>query len=115
MNLNKELIRITADNGLVVWDTGCFGQVLQKLPQPAAQFPGLIHFVGIAAKDKVLKKLFFHGGLGHDEWGPIYLHLDPLTVDNDSPVLIVDSNPFPELSSWTNCKLDREARLYQFR
>lgn len=89
------LLQVAGDKGLVLYDFGRFEQVIRDLPNPNAQYPQLVHFVGGRRKDAALKQLFPHNNIRRSRPRSIAnLHIDTSSIDADSPLLFLDSNPF---------------------
>jgi hypothetical protein len=67
----------------------------EELPDSCHQTPRLVHLIGTRSKDRALKYLFPNNNFGRQyEKGNINLRADNASINNASPLFIVDSHPF---------------------
>ncbi|OJD25605.1 hypothetical protein ACJ73_03030 [Blastomyces percursus] len=110
----RELLQIVIDRGIVIRDTGRFARILQEMPRPASQFPRVVHFIGKTAKDQALSKLFPSSRSGHNRFrGAVDLHIHSPSCGTETPLILLDSDPFTEPQSRDELRSYREAKQHR--
>lgn len=81
--------------------------LIRDMPEPEAQCPQFVFFLGKRTKDEALRSLYPRNNLGrHTERAHINLRVDNESFQNDYPILLVDSDPSEKLSqenTYPNC------------
>jgi hypothetical protein len=92
---NLAILQLGGTGAVKVFDLWRFDQLCDDLPRPSQQRPRIIHFIGRSQKDGALKQLFQQNNVGRRRpHSCINLRLDLSTVNHDSPIFFMDSDPF---------------------
>lgn len=92
---HTQLLQVAGDQGVALFEFGRFEKVTRDLPDPDAQYPRLVHFVGRRHKDTALKQFFPNNNIGRFRQQSITnLRADTTGIGTDSPLLFLDSDPF---------------------
>jgi len=91
-------------------------QVVQEMPNPVAQYPSLIFFIGQKAKNIALRELFPYNNIkrGHRD-GFANLRIDNATIQSDQPIWFADSDPLLRSTPTSAAATCHESKTYPVR
>lgn len=97
-------------------DGGRMKQVIQEMPNPIAQYPSLIFFVGQKAKNIALRELFPYNNIkrGHRD-GFANLRTDNATIHSDQPIWFADSDPLLQSTPGSGAAVCHESKTHPVR
>jgi hypothetical protein len=102
------IVDVVGERDISLYETGRISRVIGGLPNPAEQYPNVVHFIGRRNKNLALKYLFpknnFRGM--HLRNDATNLRVDTTSIDSDAPVLITDSDCYGRMSAhlgWNFC------------
>lgn len=97
-------------------DGGRMKQVIREMPNPIAQYPSLIFFIGQKAKNIALRELFPYNNIkrGHRD-GFANLRIDNATIRSDRPIWFADSDPLLRITPSSAAATCHESSTYPAR
>lgn len=88
-------LQVTGEDEVALHNPNRFQRVVREMTNPAGQFPRVVHLLGRKSKDLALRELFPHNNTRRTRHNAIAnLRADAASLNSDSPLLFVDSDPF---------------------
>ena len=102
---NPGILHLGGKDELRLFESDHFRRVCSDLPRPNSQTPRVVHLIGRRQKSLSLKGLLSHNNVQRSP-GNYFAALRPdlSTVNQESPLLFLDSDPFPitTIGEWPN-------------
>jgi len=97
-------------------DGGRIRRVVQEMPDPIAQSPSVVFFIGQKAKNIALRQLFPRNNIRRGRRdGFANLRIDNATLNSDRPIWFADSDPFRGVTPTCGAGTCHESVTYHIR